>query len=118
MASDEVVGTGKPTRMFPGGPGFAAAYMRGDAELFADTLERVLIDPDGSGASTPPADPADYSSEGHARFYDEARDAFGLETVCVIGHSFGATTALTYAALFPGHAEPRSRRRSAMLVFT
>ena len=104
-ASYEVVGSGIPTLMFPGGPGFAAGYMRGDAELFADTLQSFLVDPHGSGASTPPSHDADYSPEGHARFYDEVRQALGLETVCVLGHSFGATTALTYAALFPRKVE-------------
>ncbi len=29
------------------------------------------------------------------------RQALGLPPVVVLGHSFGATTALTYAALFP-----------------
>jgi pimeloyl-ACP methyl ester carboxylesterase len=105
QASYEVVGTGRPTLMLPGGPGFAAAYMRGDAELFADTLQSYLIDPHGSGDSTAPGDPADYSPEGHARFYEEARQALGLDKVVVLGHSFGGTTALTYAALFPGHVE-------------
>jgi pimeloyl-ACP methyl ester carboxylesterase len=104
-ASYEVIGTGKPTLMLPGGPGFAASYMRRDAELFADTLQSFLIDPHGSGASTPPTSSADYSPGGHARFYNEVRHALGLETVCVLGHSFGATTALTYAALFPGNVE-------------
>jgi pimeloyl-ACP methyl ester carboxylesterase len=98
-ASYEVGGTGKPTLMLPGGPGFAASYMCPEAELFADTLQRYLIDPHVSGASTPPPDVADYSPEGHARFYDEVRQAIGLDTVCVLGHSFGATTALTFAAL-------------------
>jgi proline iminopeptidase len=100
-ASYEVIGRGIPTLMLPGGPGFAASYMRSDAELFAEALRSFLIDPHGSGASTPPASPADYSAEGHARFYDEVRQALGLETVCVVGHSFGATTALVYAATFP-----------------
>lgn len=104
-ASYEIVGTGKPTLMLPGGPGFAASYMRPDAELFADSLQSFLIDPHGSGASTPPAAPSDYSPEGHARFYDDVRQALGLDSVGVLGHSFGATTALTYAALFPRHVE-------------
>jgi pimeloyl-ACP methyl ester carboxylesterase len=91
--------------MLPGGPGFAAAYMRGDAELFADTLQSFLIDPHGSGDSTAPKDPADYSPEGHARFYEEVRQALGLDRVVVLGHSFGGTTALTYIALFPDHVE-------------
>jgi pimeloyl-ACP methyl ester carboxylesterase len=44
---------------------------------------------------------ADYSPEGHARFYEQVREALALPEVVVLGHSFGATTALTYAALFP-----------------
>jgi proline iminopeptidase len=91
--------------MLPGGPGFAAAYMRGDAELFADTLQSFLIDPHGSGDSTPPREAAEYSPDGHARFYEEVREALGLDSVLVLGHSFGGTVALTYAALFPDHVE-------------
>jgi proline iminopeptidase len=101
QASYEVVGEGRPTLMFPGGPGFGAAYMRGDAELFSDTLQSYLIDPHGSGRSTPPSDPSDYSPAGHARFYDEVRRALGLDEVLLVGHSFGATTALAYSGLYP-----------------
>ena len=101
VATYEVIGEGRDALMFPGGPGFAAAYMRGDAERFAHVLRSHLIDPHGSGGSTPPTDPADYSSEGHARFYEEVRRALGLGPVVIFGHSFGATTALTYSAMFP-----------------
>jgi len=101
VASYQVIGSGRPALMFAGGPGFAASYMTGDAELLSDTLQSYLIDPHGSGSSTPPADPADYSPEGHARFYEEVRQALGLPRMLVLGHSFGGTTALTYAALFP-----------------
>jgi pimeloyl-ACP methyl ester carboxylesterase len=66
-ASCHIIGSGRPTLMFAGGPGFTAAYMDGDAELLSDTLRSYLIDPHGSGSSTPPADPAEYSPEGHAR---------------------------------------------------
>jgi proline iminopeptidase len=100
-ASYEIIGSGTPALMFAGGPGFSAAYMKRDAELLSDVLCSYLIDPHGSGSSTPPADPADYSPEGHARFYEQVRQALALPEVVVVGHSFGATTALTYAALFP-----------------
>ena len=56
-ATYEVVGEGRPTLMLPGGPGFAAEYMRRDAELFSDVLQSYLIDPHGSGGSTPPTNP-------------------------------------------------------------
>ena len=101
VASYQVIGDGRPALMFAGGPGFTAAYMNGDAELFSDVLRAYLVDPHGSGSSTPPPDPASYSPEGHARFYEGVRRALGLSKVVVLGHSFGATTALTYAALFP-----------------
>ena len=100
-ASYEIIGTGRPALMFAGGPGFSAAYMSGDAGLLSDVLCSYLIDPHGSGSSTPPVSPAGYSPEGHARFYEEVRQALALPEVVVLGHSFGATTALTYAALYP-----------------
>lgn len=100
-ASYDIIGTGRPALMFAGGPGFSAAYMNGDAALLSDVLCSYLIDPHGSGSSTPPASPADYSPDGHARFYEEVRQALALPEVVVLGHSFGATTALTYAALYP-----------------
>lgn len=63
-ASYEVIGSGRPALMFAGGPGFSAVYMNGDGELLSDALCSYLIDPHGSGSSTPPANPADYSAEG------------------------------------------------------
>jgi pimeloyl-ACP methyl ester carboxylesterase len=101
VATYDVVGEGRDALMFAGGPGFAAEYMRGDAGRFADVLRTHLIDPHGSGGSTPPTDPAGYSPEGHARFYEGVRRALGLGPVVVFGHSFGATTALTYSAMYP-----------------
>jgi hypothetical protein len=63
-ASYEVIESGRPALMFAGGPGFMASYMNGDAELVSDVLCSYLMDPHGSGLSTPPADAADYSPEG------------------------------------------------------
>lgn len=100
-ASYQVVGRGLPTLMFPGGPGFAAEYMRPDAELLANRLQSFLVDPHGSGQSTPPDDSSGYTPEGHARFYEEVRRALGLGEVVVLGHSFGAITGIVYCGLFP-----------------
>jgi pimeloyl-ACP methyl ester carboxylesterase len=110
-ASYHVIGDGTPTLMFAGGPGFTAAYMNGDAELFSEVLRAYLVDPHGSGSSTPPPDPARYSPEGHARFYEEVRQALRLPRIVVLGHSFGATTALVYAALFSDAVQARGPSR-------
>ena len=101
-ASYEVVGEGEPVLYFPGGPGFGGSLLRDDAALLADRFAVHLIDPHGSGGSTPPSDMSAYDHVGHARFYEEVRDALGLERVTVMGFSFGSMVALTYAALFPG----------------
>jgi pimeloyl-ACP methyl ester carboxylesterase len=101
QATYDIIGGGESALLFPGGPGAAASYMRRDAELLSDTFTCYLIDPHGSGGSTPPGSPEGYSPEGHARFYNEVRAALGLEHVTVLGHSFGGGVALAYAALFP-----------------
>jgi pimeloyl-ACP methyl ester carboxylesterase len=100
-ASYEVVGSGEPVLAFPGGPGLPAAIVRDDAELLADRFASYLIDPHGTGDSTPPAGVREYDHLGTARFYDEVRRALGLDRVSVLGVSFGGTVALTYAARYP-----------------
>jgi proline iminopeptidase len=100
-AAYEVIGDGAPLLYFQGGPGFSAALLRRDAQLLADHFAVYLIDPAGSGGSTPPSDPSDYDHIGHARFYDEVRQALGLGPATIMGISFGGIVALTYASLFP-----------------
>jgi proline iminopeptidase len=100
-AAYEVIGSGAPLFYFQGGPGFSAALLRPEAELLAEDFRVYLIDPAGSGGSTPPSDPSLYDHIGHARFYDEVRRALGVGPATIMGTSFGGIVALTYAALYP-----------------
>jgi pimeloyl-ACP methyl ester carboxylesterase len=100
-ASYEVIGSGEPLLYFQAGPGESANVLRDDAVLLADRFAVHLIDPHGSGGSTPPADPTQYDHLGHARFYDEVRRALEIERAIVMGISFGSIVALTCAALYP-----------------
>lgn len=100
-AAYEVLGDGEPLLYFQGGPGLSAVPLRDDALLLSDRFAVHLIEPHGLGGSTAPSDPSLYGHVGHARFYDEVRRALGLERATVMGLSFGATVALSYAALFP-----------------
>ena len=68
-ASYEVIGAGPPLLYFQGGPGFSAALLRPEAQLLADHFAVYLIDPAGSGESTPPSDSSQYDHIGHAHFY-------------------------------------------------
>jgi proline iminopeptidase len=101
IATYEVFGSGEPLLSFVGGPGMPARFMRPDARLLAERFTCLLIDPHGSGGSTPPREDDAYDHVGHARFYDEVRRALGIGPVSVHGGSFGGTVALAYAALFP-----------------
>jgi pimeloyl-ACP methyl ester carboxylesterase len=100
-AAYEVIGDGEPLIYFTGGPGENAAVLRDDAGRLSDRFAVHLIEPHGSGGSSPPADPSLYDPVGHARFYEDVRRALGIERATIMGFSFGATVALTYAALFP-----------------
>lgn len=100
-ASYEVLGSGPPLLSFVGGPGLPARFNRPDARLFSEHFSCYLVDPHGSGDSTPPREDSAYDPEGHARFYEDVRRALGLGPISVHGVSFGGTVALAYAALFP-----------------
>lgn len=100
-AAYEVIGEGEPLLYFQGGPGNSASLLREDAELVSDRFAVHLIDPHGSGGSTPPGDPSAYDHIGHARFYETVREALGLGPVTIMGISFGSIVALTTAALYP-----------------
>jgi pimeloyl-ACP methyl ester carboxylesterase len=79
IATYEVIGSGgEPLLSFVGGPGLSARLMRPDAQLFAERFTCYLIDPHGSGGSTPPQDETAYDFAGHARFYEEVRRTLGL----------------------------------------
>ena len=101
QATIEILGDGPPMLWFEGGPGLPARMSRPDAALLADTFSVYLIDPHGSGGSTPPAETSQYDHIGHARFYDEVRRALGLQQVTIAGISFGGAVALTYTSLYP-----------------
>jgi pimeloyl-ACP methyl ester carboxylesterase len=102
IATYEVIGSGRePLLTFVGGPGLSARLMRADAQLFAERFTCYLIDPHGSGGSTPPQDESTYDFVGHERYYEQVRRALDLGSVSVHGVSFGGSVALTYAALFP-----------------
>lgn len=101
VAAYEVVGSGEPLLYFQGGPGLSASLLREDAALLAGRFAVHLVDPHGSGGSTPAADVSEYDHLGHARYYDAVCRALGIERATIMGISFGSIVALTYAALFP-----------------
>lgn len=94
----QVVGSGVPVVGMPGGPGVSAGYVSSFAEPLTDGLAWHLIDPPGTGGSSPTSD---YSITSHAEFYREVTLTLGLDRVLVFGHSYSGTVATTFAAKYP-----------------
>ena len=97
----EAVGEGEPLLWLEGGPGFPAHLSRPDVNLLGRRFRCYLVNAPGCGRTSAPADPNEYSLLGHARFFDDARRALGLDQVVAAGHSWGALVAIAIAASVP-----------------
>ncbi len=102
VAEWEAIGSGEPLLWIEGGPGLPAHLARPDVGLLADRFQAHLVNAPGCGRSSPPVD---YSLETHVRYFDEVRDALGLERVTVVGHSWGGLVALAFALAVPEAVE-------------
>jgi proline iminopeptidase len=88
-----------PVILVHGGPGLWD-YLAPIAELLEDLAVVHRFDQRGCGGS----DPSDEQTmQRLSDDIDELRRHWGHEQIVVIGHSFGATLALTYAAAYPAH---------------
>ena len=94
-----------------GGPGQSHHYMLDLERLAGREFSVVTYDQRGVGGSTtPPADPANYDLTDYIEDLEAVRRAVGVDQVHLLGHSWGGTVAMHYAALYP------ERVRSLILV--
>ena len=97
----EAVGSGEDLVWFEGGPGFWAHLARPDVALVADRFRCHLINAPGCGRTAPPARTSDYTASSDIDFYEAACEALGLGQVTLMGHSWGGTLAVAFAAAHP-----------------
>src|SRR2546425_7072834 len=94
----EVVGRGRPCIMLHGSPGTDHTYLRfGLERLLAEDLEMIFLDHRAHGRSS--AGTARLSFEIIAADIEAVRKHLGLDSVAVLGHSFGGMVAQFYATL-------------------
>lgn len=84
----------------PGGPGMSGAYFGDLCGLPSERVRVVLLDPRGSGASSPPV-AGRYELEDYAADIDELRGHLGVERIDLLGHSHGGFVAMVYALAYP-----------------
>ena len=85
-----------------GGPGMTSDYMLSLEALAGPDLAVVTYDQRGVGrSSSPPADPGSYTLAAYARDLEAVRQAIGVDSVYLFGHSWGGIVAQRYATLYP-----------------
>jgi proline iminopeptidase len=87
-----------------GGPGMTSDYMLNLEKLASSNLAVVTYDQRGVGrSSTPQADPGNYKLAKYAEDLEAVRQAVGVESVYIFGHSWGGIVAQQYATIYPVH---------------
>ncbi|MDO9489379.1 MAG: proline iminopeptidase-family hydrolase [Sphingomonadaceae bacterium] len=89
-----------PVLFIHGGPGSGHGYFLPTLQL-ADRRAVILYDQLDAGLSDRPGDPANWTVERFVSEVDAIRAALGLKQLHVVGHSWGSTIALEYAARRP-----------------
>jgi proline iminopeptidase len=97
----ETIGRGRPLMVLHGGPGAPHGYFLPYLLPLAKHHRLVFMDERGSGRSERLADFKGYTLDNLACDADAVRRALGLNTVDVMGHSFGGILAQAYAIKYP-----------------
>jgi proline iminopeptidase len=97
----ETIGQGRPLMVLHGGPGAPHGYFLPYLLQLAKHHRLVFMDERGSGRSERLADFKGYTLDNLACDADAVRRALGLNTVDVMGHSFGGILAQAYAIKYP-----------------
>lgn len=100
------VGSGGETIIvLHGGPGFTMDYLADDLLPLAARHTLIFYDQRGSGRSTLVSDAAQLDAQCFVDDLEAVRRHFGLETLTLFGHSWGAGIAALYALRFPEQIE-------------
>ena len=94
------VGGGTAILVLHGGPDFDLRYLLPDLDRLSDGYRLVYYDQRGRGDSTR-VKPEEVSLASELADLDAVRQAFHLDRVVLLGHSWGTVLALEYAVLHP-----------------
>jgi proline iminopeptidase len=95
------VGTGRPIIVLHGGPDFDHHYLLPEMDRLADSFRLIYYDQRGRGRSADGVRPDDVSIASEIEDLDRVRCHFGLESVALLGHSWGGVLAMEYATRHP-----------------
>jgi len=95
------VGEGLPIIVIHGGPDFDHTYLLPDMDRLADSYRLIYYDQRGRGKSQGELRLEDVRIDQYIEDLEALRNHLGLETVAVLGHSWGGHVAMHYALQRP-----------------
>jgi len=97
------VGKGAAIIVLHGGPDFDHSYLLPDLDRLSDSFRLIYYDQRGRGRSAEGVKPEDVTLASDLADLDKVRQYFRLDSVVLLGHSWGTVLALEYALRYPGH---------------
>lgn len=95
------VGAGRPVIVLHGGPDFDHTYLLPEMDRMAGSCRLIYYDQRGRGRSVGEVKPEDVSIDSEMADLDHLRRHFRLESLAVLGHSWGGVLAMEYATRHP-----------------
>ena len=96
-----VIGKGQPMIVLHGGPDFDHSYLLPDLDRLKDAFQLIYYDQRGRGRSADKVKPEDVTLTSDLDDLDRVRQHFRLDSVALLGHSWGTVLALEYALRHP-----------------
>ena len=94
-------GQGQPIVVLHGGPDFDLSYLLPEMDHILDGFRRIYYDQRGRGKSAANVELEDVTIESEVSDLEAVRQYFQLESMTLLGHSWGVVLALEYALLQP-----------------
>lgn len=95
------VGEGQPIIVLHGGPDFDTHYLLPEMDRLAESFRLIYYDQRGRGRSAGEVKPDEVSIVSEIEDLDSVRRHFELDSVAVLGHSWGGVLAMEYATRHP-----------------
>ena len=97
------IGSGPAILILHGGPDFDLGYLLPEMDRLADSYHLIYYDQRGRGKSAHNIKPEDVTLASDIADIDKVRQYFHLDSVTLLGHSWGTVLALEYALKYPEH---------------
>ena len=95
------IGKGRAIIVLHGGPDFDHRYLLPELDRLSDSYRLIYYDQRGRGLSADGVQPEDVTLTSDIEDIDRVRQHYKLDSVVLLGHSWGTVLALEYALRFP-----------------